>query len=272
MKERNTIYIPLEFAQHVFNMGLSMRKALRIFLYLKLNEHSKIKDIETALTNAEPIVGLKYRTIRKHFDRLIAEKWIGTDEHGYYYLRSFRYIRRSYDFTNRRAVQVHNEDLKNMEEFLVAALITNSNVNQETTRYIYLNKRKKSRVFLKKRNAAQRDPFLTEINYCGMSSSTLGSKLGLSRTQAQRLLKSAEKCGYLKLIPQKRLVKANCTSSEIACMKESGEFDNHKLFVEGSYDFKWNLYERLHNEVISYLDFKVKKDWKEDRNMSFSCF
>ena len=254
---------PVDIAPYLFKEKLI--NAAVLFLALKLNGNSKFTDEVTALKRSEEITGLKYRTLRKHFDTLIAENWVGRDQYDNFYLRSFRFIRTKYKSKIRRNVNISNTQLKKFKSFLVASFISSSLKDQETLNYIYRNKRKKSRVSVNSEDAGQRDEFLTTTKYFGMSSLTLGAKLGISRSYAQKLLKEAKKHRYVKIRRHTQLIASNISSVEINHLKKTGLYENHKLRVrktkKGSF-WNFDVFEQLHNEIISNLNLKSKKEWK----------
>lgn len=270
------INIPSDVASVIYKRKIY--KAFLVFVYLKLNAKSSFveSDVTGILTHGESLLGLKYRTIKVHFEKLIKLKWIGQDQNGIYYLRSMETIRKKLGLKSKISAPATSSDLKTLEEFISSAFLALSLKNQETTKWIYKNKNRKSQVAQKQLAANLRDDFFYEYNYCGMSSAGLAQKLGISRSKSQRHLIGADKIGYIKLKKKVMLLLSGVTSADVNAFKRSGLHENHKLRVrpsKGRFSFTFDVVKQLHNEVISNVKLKRNGIWVnyEDSGV-LACF
>lgn len=265
---RTRLNIPVDIAPVLFKNNL--RKPFQVFCALKLLGYSRISDLKGALSKCEPVVGYKYRTIKKHFNALLKLGWIGSDGYGNYWLRKMNYLRCRYRSDNKRMISITLGEVKKIDEIITSAFLANATQNQETLRWIYRNKKNKSQVSIIKDDAGQRDEFLSSINYSGMSSNTIGKKLGTSRSTAKRILQRANQAGYIKVNEKKECLMRNRPYKDILAAKKSGAFENEKLIVEETtkskknklnFYRKFNLYKQLHNEIIPQIEMKKRNDW-----------
>lgn len=259
-----------------------MQKAFRVFLYLKFTQPSRFKDVKGALKGAEGILGLKYQTIRKHFNELVQKQWIGKDDKGHYYLRSIQFLRLKYRSKYKRAVSMTYDDLPNCDAFIAAAYLKHLVTNQQMVKNMYYKRRKQSLVSIKRQDAAQRE-WITSISYNGISSKGLAMKLGISRTSAQRLMQESAQCKYIRINQKKEKLLSNATPGEISAFKLSDTVDNHKLRYEykprdqvNGFDFskmtadthtvhRFDVYLQLHNEIKPNIDLRVLRGWPSYR-------
>jgi CRP-like cAMP-binding protein len=258
------INIPSDIAKVLFKQKIF--KPFLVFIYLKLNAPSSFNNPNAILKKGEILMGLTERTLRTHFNTLLKLKWIGQDQNGVYYLRSMDSIRRKLRLSDKNSILVNNKHLKTLDNLCIGAFLTLSVKRQQTVKWIYKNKRKKSRVAQKQLAANHRDEFFYEYNYFGMSSAGLANKLGISRSRAHRLMKGAHKLGYIKLKKKVKKLLSNVLSNEINCLKRSGLYENHKLLVRPSsrgLSFTFDLFLQLHNEIKPFLVLKRKGAWSD---------
>jgi len=259
--------IPADIAPYLFKNKL--RKEFQLFCCLKLQQNSRITDVKAALEACAPFCGLKYRTLRKYFNRLVDMHWIGTDTYGNYWFRSFRYVRTKYRSNSKRFVAITIENIPGIDEFITGLDVANRMKNQQTLQHMAQHKRRKTQALTKTDDAEQREYLLT-ANYCGISSESLGNKLGISRSAAQRHLRALNKRRYAKVRRHMKKIASSLSETDIRLLKKSELYENHKLRVKETpasrrnrfnFNKQFDLYIQLHNEYISNMELKVQRKW-----------
>ena len=192
------IQIPLEICSFVQKNKLV--KAFSIYLYLKCNSSGKVHHSQMSFQHIADETGLKdSSTIKKHLEILIEMNWVGYNHSsGYYFIRSFDYIRVHYLFKSRKAVTFRYQYINKIQEFITGSLIGAEIKNQMFYKEVVV--KRKLRTATQKRDVANQSnvsDIATTLPYYGLGIEKIAALLGVQKSRASELKLSAKKAGFI---------------------------------------------------------------------------
>jgi hypothetical protein len=194
------IQIPVQICSFVQKNKLV--KPFSIYLYLKCISSGKIHHSQVNYKNIANDTGLMdTRTIKKHLETLIEMNWIGNNPiSGYFFIRSFDYIRINKSFKSRKAVTFYYKHINKIQEFLTGGLIGAEVERQRFYKEVVV-KRKLRTATLQRDVANQSKVFNndTTLSYYGLGIEKIAALLGVQKSRASELKLAAKKAGFIKV-------------------------------------------------------------------------
>jgi hypothetical protein len=230
-----------------------------------MNCSGKIKIDKAKIAEIKDVLGIKDdRTLQKYLLQLKQLNWIGfSNKSGFYFIRSFGFIRKSCGFTKRTIARYYPKDHENkFDEFLFASFVGESVRRQKF--YVKINNIKESNNALYKTGSAKHKKRFLEKDvkndYFGLSNKTIGEKLGLSKTRASELKNKTRKSKLIISEHKFRAIRkfkgfqkgllnvlSYATKSERFRLCSEINDNKQKIIV---------LLEQLHDEIISSIEFR----------------
>lgn len=198
---------------------------------------------------------------------MLAENWIGFNPvSGYYFIRSFGYIRGKCHFTSRQATKFRIEDFKYLQVYLFAVCLCAIIRRQH---YFWEVKRRKHRAVTSKADVTNHSRVFSKTPsrppYYGLCNRMIAKHFGYSKTRACELKLAAAKLGYLNLVQHDQEImvigKRNYRlRSELEAQYPDlkGKIRFEIILVE-RFKRKWKMIRvsrQLHDEIIPQIEFK----------------
>ncbi len=266
MKKHSFLQVPVEISQYVFANNLV--KSFGIYLYLKMHSSGKVHENSQVFKNIQHELQIKdNRTFRKHMNVMLAENWIGFNPvSGYYFIRSFGYIRGKCHFKSRQATKFRIEDFKYLQVYLFAVCLCAIVRRQH---YFWEVKRRKRRAVTKQTDVTNHSRVFSKNSpkppYYGLSNRMIAKHFGYSKTRACELKMSAARLGYLGLVQHdEEIMVIGKRNYRLRADLESlypdlkGKIRFEIITVE-RFKRKWKMirvFRQLHDEIIPKIQFK----------------
>lgn len=194
------ICIPVELIRYVIREKLG--KAFALFIHLKCHSSGKVHKDSPLFRSADTVLGIKDgRTFRSYVAKLQALNWIGFNaESGYYFIRGFDFIRKSFHFKSRKAAIFDRREIDLLADgFLQGALICEKIKAQQ---YFWeVSPRRQAKFATKTLGVANQNFPASDASrppYYGLSNKAISEILFCKMTRACELKQQAEAGGYLK--------------------------------------------------------------------------
>lgn len=203
--------VPFEMIQFCYENNFG--NPLLVYLYLKSISNGIVNEKNICFKELSNKTGIKdKRTIRKYLGILLDINWIGfNSDSKNYFIRSFKRIRRSYDFNKRTGVIFEMVYISKFKGFVEGAIICHKLKRQEFARKAKI-RRKAGQAALIKGGALQANQPIEGVSeYVGMSNFRLSRLLCCSMSHANRAKIWAEKHGYLKTVKSFEVLAENTT-------------------------------------------------------------
>lgn len=204
MSARRTdkILLPVEVVKFVVLNKLE--KPFSIFLFLKFYSSGKIHVTSDLLLCSKEVLGISdKRTIAKHFNRLIALKWISfSPKSGYYFIRSLANMPISNLKRSKQASVLYHYNLKDIDAFLVSTILCEAIRGQKFFWEVAL--KRKLKPVVTNRNAtspAKAYARNSPPEYYGLGLTKISQLLGCKKTRASELRKKASDAGFIEVKP-----------------------------------------------------------------------
>lgn len=267
MKKHSFLQVPVEISQYVFANNLV--KGFGIYLYLKMHCSGKVHKDSQVFKNIQHELQIKdNRTFRKHLNVMLAENWIGFNPvSGYYFIRSFGYIRGKCHFTSRQATKFRIEDFKYLQVYLFAVCLCAIIRRQH---YFWEVKRRKRRAVTKQTDVTNHSRVFSKNSpkppYYGLSNRMIAKQFRrYSKTRTCELKMAAARLGYLGLVRHdqeimvidKRDYRLR-SELEVQYPNLRGKIRFETIVVErGNRKVKMiRVFRQLHDEIIPKIQFK----------------
>jgi hypothetical protein len=176
-------------------------KAFQLFIYLKCHSSGKVHQDSDLFESVYRQLGIRdRRTINKYLETLLDLNWIGFNlGSGYYFIRSFDYIRKTHQFKRRTAAIFDYRQIQSLANaFLPGALICEQIKAQQY--YWDVSRRRQVKLATYQLGVANQSLPTSDISlppYYGLSNSRIANILSCKMTRACELKQQAEVAGYL---------------------------------------------------------------------------
>jgi hypothetical protein len=255
------LQVPVELSRHVYHNNLV--SPFSIYLYLKLFSDGKLHENSPVFKQMRKDLRLlDNRTFKKHVARLLELDWMGFNPiSGFYFVRSFDYLRFIYTFKKRRASTFSLKDAKQVRKFLVGVILCTNVMGQEF--YWERKYMRGRRTATKKTDVASHSKVLSEVpDYYGLSVKAIAKELGCSQTRASVLKNAAAKAGYIK-VNKKFVLYTKLTRADFGLRCNINDmFPNLKgklrvipKSVKGFMEY--HIMVQCHDEIIPQMRFKT---------------
>lgn len=199
IRPRHTkLQVPVELSRHVYHNGLIT--PFSIYLYLKLFSDGKLHQNSAVFKQMRKELRLSdNRTFKKHVGKLMELGWVGYNPaSGFYFIRSFDYLRFIYTFKKRRASTFLLQDARHMQTYLVGVILSTKVIGDKY--YWEFKNRRGLRTATKKTDVANHSKVRSEApGYYGWSVNAIADYLGCKPTRASVLKNAAAKAGYVQV-------------------------------------------------------------------------
>lgn len=262
IRPRHTkLQVPVELSRHVYHNGLIT--PFSIYLYLKLFSDGKLHEGSPVFNQMRSELRLSdNRTFKKHIAKLLELDWVGhSPVSGYYFVRSFDYLRLIYTFKKRRASTFLLSDAKQLQKYLVGVILSAKVIGDKY--YWEFRNRRGLRTATKKTDVASHSKVRSEApEYYGLSVQAIADLLGCKPTRASVLKNAAAKAGYItvnhKFAYYATLSKADYdarTNLNELFPKLRGMFRIVPKSVKGFMEY--HIMVQCHDEIIPQMKFKT---------------
>jgi hypothetical protein len=202
------------------------------------------------------------RTFKKHMSKLHELGWVGYNEiSGYYFIRSFDYLRFIYTFKKRRASTFLPRDVKHLQKYLVGVILSAKVIGDKY--YWEFRKGGVWRTATKKTDVAIHSKVLSETPaYYGMSVKGIAEYLGCKPTRASVVKNVAAKAGYIK-VSKKFALYTTLSRADFAARPNLNDLFPHLrgMFrvvpktVKGVMEY--HIMVQCHDEIVPLIKFKT---------------
>lgn len=212
------LYIPVEMC------ALAIRnkfiRPFQLYVYLKSTCSGKTKINRVELKTIATTLGLKsVRTVKNNLKLLLKSNWIGHSKtSGYYFIRGFDKVSKTYDFKCRTAARFNTDEILKFKAFITGAVIGKL-VNVQRSKG-WKTERKKSR------SKQINRPF---SSYFPVSNNAIANILKISVSTAFQLKKLASKADYIDV--HKNLAPIPISLGHLNHFKKANEGIANKIIV-----------------------------------------
>ncbi len=242
--------VPVELISKAFE-GKTFNE-LHLFLSLKLITNGRFPEHNITIQLLKKIIGVKdVRTLKCSLNKLYKAKFLGHDNKtNIYFIRSYKYLKRTLNLSAKTSVTLTMDDLSNREQFRAWCAATKIYYRikwMQRWRILAGNKRKHkySSVPLQAKN-------LSSFNYKGISASYMANLIQLSKVSGYRYKLLAKKYGYIKIIP--KISDAPFTPKELTFFRQQGLRESLEKYT--IVDDK--VIEKLTDEIVLTGKIKLK--------------
>jgi len=183
---KHIVCIPIELIKFV--MSRKLGKAFQLFIFLKCYSSGKVHRDSFLFQSISAALGIKdKRTINTYINALLQLNWIGYNPaSGYYFIRSFDFIRKVQQFKSRKAAIFDYREIGLLADgFLPGALICEQIKAQQY--YWEVSRRRQAKSATKKLGVANQDfpaPDTTQPPFYGLSNQRIAGLLFCKMTRA----------------------------------------------------------------------------------------
>ena len=196
------LLIPIELCSYTITN--SFYSPFQLYIHLKSSCSGKTKLMPNDLKTIAESLGFKSeKTVKNNLNILLQNNWVGFNpKSGMYFIRSFNQVMFQNGFTRRAAAEFDTREIKNLNEFLTAAIIKKL-INFKVWK-LREAERKKGR----SRQTSRKFPLFFDI-----ANNYLAKILCISKNKAFRLKENAVETNYRET--QKVFVKTDITPNQI---------------------------------------------------------
>lgn len=257
--------------RHAYHQN--MVKPFGLFVFLKLHSSGKLHQDSPVFEQAKKELRIKdRRTFEKYIQRLLQEGWIGYNKaSGYYFIKSFSRTPIYEGFVSKTAVILLPAYLKNIQAFLVGAIVGERIKHQQ---FVELAQRRRRKLAIENPHIAntadallcsylRRNPDAGLLPYHMLSNKRIAEILGCKQTRACVLKRQAASYGFLRLTKKYRHIAfLDKADFELGRARYQHMPNGHKLLfrtVEVNGIKKVELVEQLPDEITPLLKYQSVK-------------